>query len=43
VDESDKLYYDNLKKNENNFKVDSMENLEQEDPWLNKNNNINNL
>jgi hypothetical protein len=38
VDESDKLYYDNLKKNENNnnFKPESMENLEQDDPWLNR-------
>ena len=38
VDESDKLYYDNLKKNENNnnFKDESMSNLEQDDPWLNR-------
>ena len=38
VDESDKLYYDNLKKNENNnnFKAESMENLEENDPWLNR-------
>jgi hypothetical protein len=44
VDESDKLYYDNLKANEaenkndtvNNFKAESMENLESEDPWLNR-------
>ena len=44
VDESDKLYYDNLKANEeenkndtvNNFKAKSMENLESEDPWLNR-------
>ena len=38
VDESDKLYYDNLKKSEedvNNFKAESMENLENSDPWLN--------
>ena len=38
VDESDKLYYDNLKKSEeelNNFKSDSMKNLEESDPWLN--------
>jgi hypothetical protein len=51
VDESDKLYYDNLKKNEsntenntesntesntelNNFKSESMQNLEEVDPWL---------
>jgi hypothetical protein len=61
VDESDKLYYDNLKKNEksggdeevapqevdvvntpedqlNNFKVESMENLESDDPWMNRKN-----
>lgn len=53
VDESDKLYYDNLKKNKQseeseeeasadtkkeaeNFKVESMESLEKEDPWLNR-------
>jgi hypothetical protein len=59
VDESDKLYYDNLKKNKEsptvetvesdsqekseseseateNFKVESMESLEKEDPWLNR-------
>lgn len=38
VDESDKLYYDNLKKNENNnnFKNETMSNLEQDDPWLNR-------
>ena len=38
VDESDKLYYDNLKKSEeeiNNFKSESMKNLEDSDPWLN--------
>ena len=57
VDESDKLYYDNLKKHEqsnsnensvddssdeknlNNFKVESMQNLEDSDPWLNKKKN----
>jgi hypothetical protein len=61
VDESDKLYYDNLKKNEksgsdeevptqdadvvntpedqlNNFKSESMENLESDDPWMNRKN-----
>lgn len=46
VDESDKLYYDNLKANDadinsdtiNNFKAKSMENLESEDPWLNRKN-----
>lgn len=39
VDESDKLYYDNLKKSEedlNNFKLESMENLESPDPWMNR-------
>ena len=39
VDESDKLYYDNLKKSEeeiNNFKSESMKNLEDSDPWLNR-------
>ena len=39
VDESDKLYYDNLKKSEeelNNFKSESMQNLEDSDPWLNR-------
>ena len=42
VDESDKLYYDNLKKSEedvNNFKAESMENLENSDPWLNRKQN----
>ena len=52
ADESDKLYYDNLKKTElesseevpvteekiNNFKVESMESLESDDPWLNRKN-----
>jgi hypothetical protein len=55
VDESDKLYYDNLKKTEhslpippdnsqeksdeiNNFKSESMENLESSDPWLERKN-----
>jgi len=52
VDESDKLYYENLKKSENNnsniapskledpnnFKVDSMESLQENDPWLNRKN-----
>jgi hypothetical protein len=51
VDESDKLYYDNLKNNEkntenenqggnseevNNFKSESMKNLEEVDPWLSR-------
>lgn len=52
ANESDKLYYDNLKKTElesseevpvteekiNNFKVESMESLESDDPWLNRKN-----
>jgi len=51
VDESDKLYYENLKKSENNsniasskvedpnnFKVESMESLQENDPWLNRKN-----
>ena len=52
VDESDKLYYDNLKKGTseevvseevvseplNNFKVENMESLESDDPWLNRKN-----
>ena len=47
VDESDKLYYDNLKaqqsseteqhdENINNFKAESLQGLEDSDPWLNK-------
>jgi len=47
VDESDKLFYDNLKKEKevpepepfegiNNFKSDSMSTLEQNDPWLDR-------
>lgn len=42
VDESDKLYYDNLKKamvdekNVNNFHSENMENLEGDDPWINR-------
>lgn len=48
VDESDKQYYENLKKSENNnvtsstpnnsinFKVDSMKDLEGDDPWLSR-------
>lgn len=49
VDESDKLYYDNLKNNEknmevdnqevNNFKSESMKNLEEVDPWLSRKDN----
>jgi hypothetical protein len=51
VDESDKLYYENLKKSENNsniapsnledpnnFKVETMESLQENDPWLNRKN-----
>jgi len=52
VDTSDKLFYDNLKKAEkkndledaveqiNNFKSETMENLENSDPWLNNKNKI---
>jgi len=60
VDESDKLYYDNLKKHKQseenaeaevnadtkteseNFKVESMESLEKEDPWMNRKKEDNN-
>jgi len=52
VDESDKLYYENLKKSDinsnipppekepNNFKSESMESLESDDPWLNRKKDI---
>lgn len=49
VDTSDKLFYDNLKKEEqqtnavdeiNNFKSESMENLENSDPWMNNKNQV---
>lgn len=55
VDESDKMYYDNLKNNAvrqeestesetknsvNNFKAESMENLESDDPWLASKKNV---
>ena len=50
VDTSDKLFYDNLKNAEkessnvveeiNNFKSESMENLENSDPWMNNKNQL---
>jgi 5-formyltetrahydrofolate cyclo-ligase len=49
VDESDRLFYENLKRNQNNqsepvdssdnIKIESMENLEADDPWIARKNN----